>query len=234
MTTILEIQKLDAQKRKARASVNNSKENKLLIQFTNVMKEGRNFINAIAKASSELVNEYNDLYNKYQTNKGKAEITAKQKVEGSNDENLSTFIDATNSLASDCAIIEQKLRDVKDKSTKLLNDYNVAMNQLKNTKQKVDTLKDMVNKMQENLTPQLAEIDAKIKALEPKVDDKIYATYTKMRDDNIFPVFVTLNGNRCGGCQMELPLSFIDKLKLKGTLPCEECHRIILFENNKN
>ena len=233
MTTILEIQKLDAQKRKARASVNNSKENKLLIQFTNVMKEGRNFVNAIAKASGELVSEYNDLYRKYETYKGKAEITAKQKVEGSSLDNLATFIDATNSLASDCAIIEQKLRDVKDKSTKLLNDYNIAMNQLKNTKQKVDTLKDMVNKMQENLTPQLAEIDEKIKQLEPNVDPKIYAVYTKMRDDNIFPVFVRLNGNKCGGCQMELPLSFIDKLKLKGSLPCEECHRIILFEDTK-
>ena len=233
MTTILEIQKLDAQKRRASAGVVNSKENKLLTQFTNVMKEGRNFVNTIAKASSELVAEYNELNKKYDNYKAKAEITAKQKVEGSNLENLSNFIDATNSLASDCAIIEQKLRDVKDKSTKLLNDYNVAMNQLKNTKQKVDALKDMVNKMQEGLAPQLAEIDAKIKLLEPKVDAQTYAIYTKMRDDNIFPVFVHLNGNRCGGCQMELPLSFIDKLTAKGSLPCEECHRIILSSQDK-
>lgn len=233
MTTILEIQKLDALKRKAKSAVYNSKENKLLVQFTNVMKEGRNFVNAIAKASSELVAEYNELNRKYENYKAKAEITAKQKVEGSSLENIATFIDSTNSLASECAIIEQKLRDVKDKSTKLLNDYNVAMNQLKNTKQKVDALKEMVTKMQQDLEPQLAELDKKIKQLEPSVDEKIYATYTKMRDDNIFPVFVRLNGNRCGGCQMELPLSFIDKLRLKGNLPCEECHRIILFEENK-
>ena len=146
MTTILEIQKLDALKRKAKSAVNNSKENKLLVQFTNVMKEGRNFVNAIAKASSELVAEYNELNRKYENYKAKAEITAKQKVEGSSLENIATFIDSTNSLASECAIIEQKLRDVKDKSTKLLNDYNVAMNQLKNTKQKVDALKEMVTK----------------------------------------------------------------------------------------
>ena len=65
MTTILEIQKLDAQKRKARASVNNSKENKLLIQFTNVMKEGKTFVTNIAKAAGEMIAEYNTIKNQF-------------------------------------------------------------------------------------------------------------------------------------------------------------------------
>ena len=230
MNTILEIQKLDAQKRKCVAGINNSKESKLLDQFTKVMKEGRNFVSNVASTASEMIAEYNEIAKKYEMNFGKAQITEKQSIEKSDLESLSSMVDATSSLASDCAFMEQRMRELTDKSSKLLNDYNIAMNQLKDTKKKVDALKEMIAKMQENLQPQLAEIDKKITALEPKADKEAYELYKKMLNDNIFPVYVRLNGNRCGGCQMELPLSFIDKLKLKGKLPCEECRRIIIFE----
>lgn len=230
MNTILEIQKLDAQKRKCVAGINNSKESKLLDQFTKVMKEGRNFVSNVANTASEMIAEYNEIAKKYEMYFGKAQITEKQSIEKSDLESLSSMVDATSSLASDCAFMEQRMRELTEKSSKLLNDYNLAMNQLKDTKKKVDTLKEMIAKMQENLQPQLAEIDKKIASLEPKADKEAYELYKKMLNDNIFPVYVRLNGNRCGGCQMELPLSFIDKLKLKGKLPCEECRRIIIFE----
>ena len=230
MNTILEIQKLDAQKRKCVAGLNNSKESKLLDQFTKVMKEGKNFVSNVANTASEMIAEYNEIAKKYEMYFGKAQITEKQSIEKSDLESLSNMVDATGSLASDCAFMEQRMRELTEKSSKLLNDYNIAMNQLKDTKKKVDALKEMISKMQENLKPQLAEIDKKIASLEPKADKDAYETYKRMLNDNIFPVYVKLNGNRCGGCQMELPLSFIDKLKLKGTLPCEECRRIIIFE----
>ena len=233
MTTILEIQKLDAQKRKVKSSIENSKENKLLQQFTSVMKEGRTFINNISNASSEMIAEYNELNKRYEILAGKVEIASKQTIEKSSPENLAGIISTSNTLASECAIIEQRMRELTEKSTKLLNDYNVAMNQLKNTKQKVDALKEMIAKMQEEINPQISDIDKKIKALEPEVDKDIYEIYKKMREDNIFPVFVGLNGNRCGGCQMELPLSLLEKLKANGKLKCEECHRIILFDDKK-
>ena len=137
MTTILEIQKLDAQKRKAKAGVHSSKENKLLQQFTNVMKEGRTFVANIAAAAGEMIAEYNKILKKYEMSSGKAEITAKQKPENGDLESVNSIIDASNSLASDCAIMEQRMRELTEKSSKLLNDYNVAMNQLKNTKQKL-------------------------------------------------------------------------------------------------
>lgn len=233
MTTILEIQKLDAEKRKAKASIENSKENKLLQQFTSVMKEGRSFVNNISNASGEMINEYNELNKKYEILVGKVDILSKQNIEKSNLENLEGIVSSSNTLASECAIIEQRMRELTEKSAKLLNDYNVAMNQLKNTKQKVDALKEMILKMQEGIKPKLNEIDKKIKALEPTIEKDIYEIYKKACEDNIFPVFVGLNGNRCGGCQMELPLSLLEKLKMNGRLKCEECHRIILFEDKK-
>ena len=233
MNTILEIQKLDALKRKSISNLNNSKESKLLDQFTKVMKEGKSFVAKVSSTASEMIAEYNEIAKKYDMYFSKAQITEKQSIEKSDLESLSNMVDSTNSLASECAFMEQRMRELTDKSTKLLNDYNLAMNQLKETKKKVDALKEMIAKMQENLKPQLDEIDKKIASLESKADKDAYELYKKMRNDNIFPVYVKLNGNRCGGCQMELPLSFVEKLRLKGQLPCEECRRIIIFDEKK-
>ena len=61
MTSILDIQRLDGEKRKAQAGIDNSQENKLLQKFTNVMKEGRTFVNNISNASGEMIAEYNEL-----------------------------------------------------------------------------------------------------------------------------------------------------------------------------
>lgn len=231
MTSILDIQKLDGEKRKAQSTIENSQENKLLQKFTNVMKEGRTFVNNISNASGEMIAEYNELSNKYENLLAKIEIINKMKLEKSDLEHVTEMVNNSNSLASECAMIEQRMKELTDKSAKLLNDYNVAMNQLKSTKQKVDALKDMIAKMQAQLKPNLDAIDEKIKELEPSINKDILAKYKKMREDNVFPVFVKLNGNRCGGCQMSLPLGFIEKLKEKGTLPCEECHRIIIYED---
>ena len=59
-------------------------------------------------------------------------------------------------------------------------------------------------------------------------DLRKYAKYKSMKENGIFPVFVALEGDFCGGCKVELPLNFIEKLKVAKMLPCEHCNRIIV------
>ena len=221
---------MDRQIRKIKSGVDNSRESKLLVEFTNVMKEGRTFVNNIADVSDEIIKEYNDVNKKYEMLMAKSEITAKQKPEMTGVNNVGSLIEDANYLTSELAMLEQRMRELTDKGARLLNDYNTAMNKLKDTKAKCDALKDMIAKKNETALPEIAEIEAKIKQLEANVDVAMYEKYKSMRNDNIFPVFVHLRANRCGGCQMEQSLNFVQKLKQKGMLPCEECRRIILAD----
>lgn len=230
MKNILKIQEIDRQIIKLKAGVQNSKENKLLEEFTKVMKEGRNFVNNIADVSNEIMKEFNEINKKYELLNAKAEITSKLKPDMAGITNIGGLVDDANYLTSELAILEQRMRELTEKSARLLNDYNTAMNKLKDTKSKCDALKEMLAKKKESLTPQITSLQNEIKTLEKDVDTDLYEKYKAMRKDNIFPIFVHLNGNRCGGCQMEQSLNFIQKLKQKGLLPCEECHRIILAD----
>ena len=232
MKNILKIQELDRQIKKIKSGVDNSRENKLLAEFTKVMKEGRTFVNNIADVSDEIIKEFNEVNKKFEMLTAKSEITAKQKPEMAGIANIGNLVDDANYLTSELAQLEQRMRELTDKGARLLNDYNTAMNKLKDTKAKCDALKDMIAKKTETATPEIAKIEAQIKELESSADSILYEKYKSMRKDNIFPVFVHLRDNRCGGCQMEQSLNFVQKLKQKGMLPCEECRRMILSDDN--
>lgn len=233
MNNILKIQELEGKIRKLNNGVENSRENKLLAEFTKVMKEGRDFVNNIAKISNDIIKEFDAISKKYEMLNAKAEITSKLKPEKAGIENVGNIIEDANYLTGEFVSLEQKMRELTERSARLLNDYNTAMNKLKDTKSKCDALKDMLAKKKESLSPEISKLEQQIKQLEPKADAKMYEKYKAMRADNIFPAFVYTMSNRCGGCQMELPLVFMQKLKQKGMLTCEECHRLILADNNE-
>ena len=233
MKNILKIQELDAQIRKIKASIDNSRENKLLAEFTKVMKEGRNFVNNIAEVSNEIIKEFNEINKKFDLLNAKSDITLKLKPETAGIDSVGKLIDDSNYLTSELAILEQRMRELTERGSRLLNDYNTAMNKLKDTKSKCDALKEMLAKKKEAVHTEITNLQAQIKKLEGDVDEKLYEKYKSMLKDNIFPVFVHLKSNRCGGCQMEQSLNFIQKLKQKGMLPCEECRRIILADEIK-
>ena len=232
MKNILKIQELERQIKKIKSGVDNSRESKLLAEFTKVMKEGRTFVNNIADVSNEIIKEFNEINKKYEMLTAKSEITAKQKPETTGIGNIGNLIDDANYLTSELAMLEQRMRDLTDKGARLLNDYNTAMNKLKDTKSKCDALKDMIAKKNETALPEINAIQEQIKQVEAGADATLYEKYKSMRKDNIFPVFVHLRANRCGGCQMEQSLNFVEKLKQKGMVPCEECRRIILADEN--
>ena len=96
---------------------------------------------------------------------------------------------------------------------------------------KQDKLKEIIDQKQAGVLPDIEKKEAEIKKLESSVDKAMYEKYKSLRNDNIFPVFVHLRSNRCGGCQMEQSLNFVQKLKQNGMLPCEECRRIILADD---
>ena len=63
--------------------------------------------------------------------------------------------------------------------------------------------------------------------LEKQIDANLLSKYKHLRQDKIFPVFVPLNSNACGGCSMALPAALMNKLKENGYLECEQCRRYI-------
>lgn len=231
MKNILKIQQLESEIRKLKQSANNSRENVMYEQLKESRKTVRDNINTIENNAGVIIKQLDQIRLRYEQLNAKSEITAKQKPDKAGLATISTLVEGSNYLASELAKLEQKMRELNDKASRLVNEFNNAMNELRNLKAKQDKMKAIVEDKQANILPAISEKQAQIKKLEGNVDNALYEKYKALKNDNIFPVFVHLRGNRCGGCQMEQSLNFVQKLKQKGMLPCEECRCIILSDD---
>ena len=104
-------------------------------------------------------------------------------------------------------------------------------NKLTEAKKRSTIFKAKIEEKKQEIAPKVADIQNKIKVLEAQVEDnQQYEKYKEMKAKGIFPVFVNLEEEFCGGCKVELPLNFIEKLKTQKMLPCEHCNRIIMLK----
>ena len=54
--------------------------------------------------------------------------------------------------------------------------------------------------------------------------------YLKKRAGKIYPVLYEVKGNVCGACRMELSMSTMNKLKGGAVVDCDQCGRMLYFE----
>lgn len=80
----------------------------------------------------------------------------------------------------------------------------------------------------QQVKPRVMEIKKQQAELRKAIDPQLFDVYKK-RAEQTRPVFVPLcDGNRCGGCRMDMPLAQVEsKMAGKDYMVCEHCGRII-------
>lgn len=230
MKTIFEIQKLDGQILQLKKQIKDSPANKRTKELIDFMHEGKAFIAKTNKYASTLINELNALQSRYTNALSKADIMRAQHADAVAEEQLNSTVNEASGLSAEIAKLESRVKSLSDNINHLIQDYNNAMNKLRVAKEQIAKSKSEATIVANKLTPQIQELEDKKKSLQASANKEMLDIYNKMRQDNLYPVFVHSTDNRCGGCHMELSLNFIDRLKSKRMLQCEECHRYILSD----
>ena len=96
-------------------------------------------------------------------------------------------------------------------------------------REKFDGYKAKYTKLKADVEPKIAELKAQLAKIQKDIDSKLYQKYMQKRENRIFPVFVALTENKCGGCRMEISASKLGAMKNNefGVIECENCGRII-------
>lgn len=231
MKTILEIQRLDRQIRALLREVDRCPASIDFKNYKRLLQEGKARFEQLEAQANEIIKNYNIVSNKYSKYKGNSEIIRKRNVENINLDNISSLITDANSLVGDLSEKHRRVEDLVRKSEEIVRKSADLSNKLTEAKSRSGAIKAKIEAKKQEVAPKIAELEKKIRELEPKVEDKEkYEKYKEMKANGIFPVYVPLEENFCGGCKVELPLNFIEKLKTKKMLPCEHCGRIIMFD----
>lgn len=231
MKSILKIQDLERKLTTLKLKPTLSKANAYYEQIRKNRKTIVENLNKIELNAGSIAKQYDQINSRYEQLNAKSEIVNKQKPDKASIATIGNIVEDANYLTSELAKLEQKMRELNDATSRLLGDYNKAMQELREMTIKQNQLKQQIDADQATILPQLEQIEAEIKKLEEKADKELYNKYKTLKKDVKLPIFVRLINGRCGACQMEQSLNFVQKLKQNGMLPCEECRRIILADD---
>ena len=231
MKTILEIQRLDSQIRLLNREVDKCPASIDFKNYKKVLQEGKIRFEQLEAQASEIIKNYEKALNKFSKLKGDSEIVRKRSSVELNLENASNLIAEANGMVGELSEENRKIDDLVRKAEETVRKSAELSNKLTEAKMRSGAIKQKIEEKRQEVAPKIVELQKKIAELEPKVEDKEkYEKYKEMKENGIFPVYVNLEGEFCGGCKVELPLNFIEKLKNKKMLPCEHCNRIIMFK----
>ena len=231
MKTILELQRLDRQIRALLREVDRCPASIDFKNYKRLLQEGKARFEQLEAQANEIIKNYNIVSNKYSKYKGNSEIIRKRNVENINLDNISSLITDANSLVGDLSEEHRRVEDLVRKSEEIVRKSADLSNKLTEAKSRSCAITEKIAAKKPEVAPKISELDKTLRELEPKVEDnEKYEKYKEMKANGIFPVYVSLEENFCGGCKVELPLNFIEKLKTKKMLPCEHCGRIIMFD----
>lgn len=231
MKTILEIQKLDRQIRMLEREVDHCQASVDFKNYKKILQEGKARFEQFENQANEIIKNYNLAQAKFSKNKGNSEIVKKRNTDNIDLENISSLISDSNSLVGELSEESRKVEDLVRRSEEIVRKTAELSKKLTDAKMRSTTIKAKIEEKRQEVAPKIAKIEQQIKDLEPSVKDtEKYEKYKAIKANGIFPVYVPLEGDFCGGCKVELSLNFIEKLKTNKMLQCEHCNRIIMFE----
>ena len=228
---ILEIQKLDRQIKMLEREVAKCPASVDFQNYKKFMSEGRTRLEQLEKQANDIIKNYNVAASKFTRLQGDSAIVRKQNTDTISLENVSNLIGEANSLVGELSEESRQMEELVRKAEEVVRKSQELSQKLTEAKMRSVSIKARIDAKQKEVEPKIADIRKKIAELEAGVKDKEkYEKYKTMKANGIFPVFVPLENEFCGGCKVELSLNFIEKLKNQKLLTCEHCGRVIMFE----
>lgn len=198
---------------------------------TEIQKELKNYhsrLVVLEENAKKVNNAYSVAIKKYQEYNEKLAELEKQ-VETASDDKVDFFEKAYKDFVNIANALEKEIAKMHNDIQQINHEYEEIMKRSRLGREKFDGYKAKYTKLKSELEPQIAENKDKLAKLQKEIDAKLYQRYSQKRENRIFPIFVPLTDNKCGGCRMEISASKLGAMKSNefGVIECENCSRII-------
>ena len=230
MASIIEFQKLETELIKLQKEISNNQDKKTAQDMKNYVLECSKKTASLDREAKALATELEKLKEVQAKGIALVEKYKGQEIEGLGVEELSDLQSKMKQTLKHLNELDNRLKAHSEKIKSVLHDYDSNKKSSNIARQKHAESKQSFDEYYKSKHPKLEEIKQKMIEMQGKLDSAEFAKYKALRQDNIFPVYVPLvNGNRCGGCRIELPSNNIEKINKLGKLECEQCRRIIFI-----
>ncbi len=183
----------------------------------------------VLEESAQRVNKaYSLAIKKYQEYNEKLTELEKQ-VESATGDRADFYEKAYKDFLNIASGLEKEITKMHNDIQQISHEYEEIMKKSKLGREKFDGYKAKYTKLKADVEPKIAELKTQLAKIQKDIDSKLYQKYMQKRENRIFPVFVALTENKCGGCRMEISASKLGAMKNNefGVIECENCGRII-------
>lgn len=202
---------------------NRIKAQKMLTSFKNEQQIAEN----LEKDAGKAVEEFNKVKSLYEANAnlaGKLSSIDVDKLDDSKIEKLNSDLEA---VLNNLAAIEKKLGGLNKNVETILAGFENAKKQATIAKNNYMQCKAAYDEFVKSKSDEIAKLKTGLVNISKTINPELMQKYMAIRGDKIFPVLVPLNSGLCGFCQMNINANDANRLKEKGYIICENCHRII-------
>ncbi|MEG1751965.1 MAG: C4-type zinc ribbon domain-containing protein [Clostridia bacterium] len=230
---ILEYQTKDFEKIKIERKIDSDDDKKVFNKMLDLVKDAQSKSNKLESYAQSIYNDYEALKKTYEENSAVATKFNKNDINSISEEELNMAQNLSNSISSNLSILEKKILGCAEKINNILSEFEVAKKNYNSAKEKYQLHKENHEKKKAVVAPQIKKIDDELAVLAKKIEPKLLEKYQHKRADRIFPIFVPLQGDSCGGCFTQIPTARLENIKDNGYIECENCRRIIFFSDYK-
>ena len=224
---MLEYQKLDSEMFKIERQLKENRNRQTATQMHESMKNAQARSVKLEERAGTLLAEIDKVKKQFQVQEDKMQEFLQKDLSKMSKEEIEHLSLLKNKLAQNLQILEKNLATLAESVNAVLADFNKTIKTFNFAKDEFAKSKSAYDADIKAVEGQKAEIEKRLNNIAKECDSKLLESYLKRRRENVFPVIVSLKGNSCGGCHVELPYASIAKLNEAGVLVCEHCRRII-------
>lgn len=142
-------------------------------------------------------------------------------------EEISELFGDMDKVSKEMSALTREIKRLFAEIDKAAAEYQKTGSEYKRDKARYDELKTVVEGERAEANEKLAAVDAELLKIEKGADAELLAKYKKAHVH--FPdALVPVEGEKCGGCKMSIPMAALKKLEMPdATIECENCGRVI-------
>lgn len=225
---ILEYQAVETELISLESEISKSKDRERAAEIQQSLKNQHSKLLALENSAKIVGEQYKKATEKYEEYLKKLE-KLEEEVKNAEPEKAELYAKMYKDFASVSASLERDIQNIYASVQQISKDYEDIIRKSKTDREKFDKYKASYSKLKAEKEPKIAEVKEKLEAIAKQIDPKLMSTYKQKREGRIFPVFVALAANKCGGCRMEISASKLGQMKTNnlGVIECENCGRLI-------
>ena len=225
---ILEYQKIEGNVLKLEGELAKSADREKAAEIQQELKSFHARLVVLENNAKQVNDAYSKAIKKYQEYNEKLAELEKQ-VESIDESKVDLYEKAYKDFANIAVGLEKEIAKMHNEIQQISHEYEEIIKKSKVDREKFDKYKAAYTKLKLELEPKINEGRAELAKIQKEIEAKLFQKYLQKRENRIFPVFVALTDNKCGGCRMEISASKLGAMKNNefGVIECENCGRII-------